>query len=292
MPFEWTLSDPSLGEGARRIAREQADKILSAAQASGKPTGPRVHDARRRSKRLRGLLRLIRSDLAEYERTNSDIRDAARLLSGARDERVLRQALLDLLARYGIAPPALAAIAEDEAANEQALAAFGQRFALVSAAIGNWQVGRIDRRTITDGLKQTYRRGRKAGEDALKSGDIEALHAWRKQVKYHWHHLCLMQGFDSSETRLAIRAASELGDLLGTHHDLAVLHQRLVAAPASLGFSSPPVDVRAVLTKRQGELELAIRTLSRQVYERRPRLLIEHYRTLMAQAAGSGSRWA
>lgn len=292
MPFEWTMSDPSLGEGARRIAREQADRILAAARATDKATGPRIHDARRRSKRLRGLIRLVRADFSPYSRTNAELRDAARLLSGARDERVLRQALLDLLARYDMAPPPLAAIAEDEAANEQALAAFAQRFERIREGIETWPVGRIDRRTLTDGMKATYRRGRHAGEAALKSLDIDALHAWRKQVKYHWHHLSLMQGFDGSETRQAIRAASELGDLLGTHHDLAVLNQRLAAAPASLGFSVPPVDVRSVLSKRQGEIEVAIRTLHREVYQQRPRLLLEHYRAMIAQAAEAGSRWA
>lgn len=292
MPFEWTMSDDSLGEGARRIAREQADRILAAARATDKPTGPRIHDARRRSKRLRGLIRLIRSDFGPYSRTNSELRDAARLLSGARDERVLRQALLDLLARYDMAPPPLAAIAEDEAANEQALASFCERFERIRAGIEGWNVIRIDRDTLADGLKATYRRGRETGERALKSLEIEALHAWRKQVKYHWHHLSLMQGFDGSETRQAIRAASELGDLLGTHHDLAVLNQRLAAAPASLGFSAPPKEVRAVLARRQGEIEIAIRTLSREVYQQRPRLLLEHYRSMIAQAAGAGSRWA
>ncbi len=57
MGFRWSRDDASIGDGFRRIAREEIGKAIAAAEGEAQEPGERVHEARRRAKRLRALLR-------------------------------------------------------------------------------------------------------------------------------------------------------------------------------------------------------------------------------------------
>ena len=106
MGFQWSLQDRSMGEGFVRIAREQIDKAIAIAEDAGQAPAKRVHEARRRAKKLRALLRLVRPDFSDYAAENAFVRDAARGLSAARDTKVAEDTLDRLLDWAGReAPP-------------------------------------------------------------------------------------------------------------------------------------------------------------------------------------------
>jgi CHAD domain-containing protein len=93
--------DRELDDSLRQIARDElveAIRLLRDDYADDPVTA--VHDARKNLKKTRALLRLARPGLAKqvYRRENAAIRDAARLISGARDADVMLQTV-DRLAK-------------------------------------------------------------------------------------------------------------------------------------------------------------------------------------------------
>ena len=81
----------------RAIALDQLDEALSDLDNPDRDGRSVVHEARRRCKKLRGLLRLVRPVFPEFARENAAIRDAAALLSHLRDAEVLHQTVAELV---------------------------------------------------------------------------------------------------------------------------------------------------------------------------------------------------
>ena len=83
--------DETVRAAVHRITDEQVERAIAALeQVSGTGRGPdldeAVHDCRKRTKKLRGLIRLVRPALgAAFGPANESFRDAARELSGLRD---------------------------------------------------------------------------------------------------------------------------------------------------------------------------------------------------------------
>src|SRR5256885_13935531 len=86
----------SIPEAVRATAGKQLTKAVEAlAGDAGLDPDEDTHDARKRTKKLRALLRLVRRELGDdvYRRENRALRDAARRLSPVRDAWVLVEAL-------------------------------------------------------------------------------------------------------------------------------------------------------------------------------------------------------
>src|ERR1700761_6944167 len=80
----------------RAIALSQLDEALSDLDKGDSDGRSVVHEARRRCKKLRGLLRLVRPALPDFATENAAVRDAAALLSHLRDAEVLQHTVADL----------------------------------------------------------------------------------------------------------------------------------------------------------------------------------------------------
>ncbi len=238
MPYRLKRKE-SIAAGFRRIAREEARKALDASTGDG-PVDERIHDARTRCKKLRGLLRLIRPHFGGfYRRENAFLRDAARSLSIARDAAVVQKAFGDLARRDRLqgkvfeavraALPTTAGPAGDDAAR---LTAFAESMRPFLSRLNEFEFDADGFRAIADGLTETYRDGRRAMSKALDGGADAERHGWRKQVKYHWHHVRLLRNVWQPLMEARGEELSRLGDLLGDDHDLAVLSQIIDEASA------------------------------------------------------------
>jgi CHAD domain-containing protein len=88
------LPGETIPDAVRRIHGEQLDRI-GAHLAAGE-----VHEARKRIKEARALLRLVRRDLGDdYVVENTWLRDAAHSLTGARDAEAMIETLEKLRTR-------------------------------------------------------------------------------------------------------------------------------------------------------------------------------------------------
>lgn len=102
MPFALSLSEPLPSE-IRRVARERLrDAHRRLEKKTDDPFDVRVHEARKRTKEVRALLRLTRDEIGRdaYKRENARLRDAARLLAPVRDAQVLARMIEDAHAHH------------------------------------------------------------------------------------------------------------------------------------------------------------------------------------------------
>lgn len=269
MGFQWSLDDRSIGEGFLRIAREQIDKAISVARDTAETPAKRVHEARRRAKRLRALLRLVRPDFSHYAEENAFVRDAARGLSAARDLKVAGDTLSELMEWAGRNAPPKRPI--DAAPNEEAgLARYAADMGALLVRSERWKTGKIDLDTLAEGLTDTYRKGLEAMALVAHRPTDAGFHEWRKHTKYHWNQLGLLEACAEDILPSAHKAVGELAETLGVHHDLAVLRDLAGQDAGVLGELDTGFVLDAV-ARRQRELEAEIGVLGRQVYAETPK---------------------
>lgn len=208
---------------------------------SENPTEYTVHETRKALKRLRALIRLMRVQLGpkRFARENAILRDAGRRLAGARDAEVMLATLDELVARYPERLSKSAAIGRLrtqllQQREQSAALALGEidarasiltALAEVRARVADWRFDDGAEEALQLGLERLYREGRKRRARALKAGDTQALHDWRKRVKDLRYVAETLErpGRPGRGLRRVARRADRLGELLGREHDLAVL---------------------------------------------------------------------
>ncbi len=266
MAYRIEASDEDVQAAVRRIACAQIDRALSEIDDPENGLDETVHQLRKRCKKLRGLLRLVRPAMTGYGPDNAAFRDAARRLSDFRDADALIETYDALMAHFeGAADrrafgPVRARLTRDARADRQtgdpevALAEVRAALVAARARAAGWSLDADGADAIAGGLGKTYKRARKAMQRAWASPSDEAMHDWRKRMKYHWYHVRLLQEANPEMMRPRAGAADALGDLLGDHHDLAVLESRLDAAPDD--FRGADLETfRALLRQRKAALE-------------------------------------
>jgi CHAD domain-containing protein len=215
----------------RRVARGRIDHALDELRGKTESTPEEaVHEARKDMKKLRALLRLARGELGEetFARENACFRDAARELASTRDADVMLETLDALGMPIGLGGELRKAIqAEREGAGPDGreAAARGAAAMLKEARkrVDDWPLERDSFDALADGLKRTYRRGRRNLTAAREEPTAEALHEWRKRVKDLWYHQTLLRELWPPVMRAVGDEAHELSDRLGDDHDLVVL---------------------------------------------------------------------
>lgn len=131
--------------------------------------------------------------------------------------------------------------------------------------IGNWKIDESGFDAVAGGLGKTYKRGRKAMAQAAEQATAERLHEWRKSVKYHWYHARLLSELWPAAMKPHIGAAKELSDLLGTHHDVAVLKRTVVEEFDEIGDHRKVETFIGLADRRQTLLEAQAFELGRKL---------------------------
>ncbi|WP_373354385.1 CHAD domain-containing protein [Pseudoroseicyclus sp. CXY001] len=288
MSYAWIPGEPP-ATFLTRVAETQLRKALAPLEGEEMPSPDEIHDIRKRLKKLRGLLRLFRGAAPFYAEENAAYRDAARILAPLRDaaavlesyERLRAAGLIDAEATRPFREGLEAAQAEAETGGE----APGRRDEVrlrLEAALGrvaDWELTEDGWGAVAPGLTETYRRGRK-GLKAAESREGEALHDWRKRVKYHWYHARLLSPVWPEALAPHVAAASALSDLLGDRHDLDVL---AAALPGGLE-SAAEEGLREALCTEARRLEDAAFAIGQKLYAERPKALARRWGALFRLA--------
>lgn len=268
----------------RRIARTQTDRAIVELDLDAPDLA--VHQIRKRSKKLRALLRLVRPVAPELYRTeNPRIRDLARDLAGPR-EVAASVGALELVAEApddGLPADAVTAVLEGLAGTEGdgadvGVALEGARIeltALRSRIETDWtlpeDIHGAD--AFVPGFRRSYARGRDAFEVALDEPSTEALHEWRKRVKDHWYHCRLLRDLWRPVLGARVAELDDLTDLLGDDHDLAALRTSLHADPDRFGGEVVVATTTALLDRRRATFQRRATALGRRVYADRPKAI-------------------
>jgi CHAD domain-containing protein len=245
-----------------------------------------IHDARKLLKKSRAALRLLRGAIGEiaYRRENTTLRDAARPLGVARDSKVSIVALDDLVERHD---SALGSLKLDKFRRVLRREQTSTRHAITLAMVNRqrkvlreverrserWIMKGDDWRVIGAGLERMYRRAKKRMKAAASSRDGEDLHDWRKQVKYLWHQLQILQPAWPGPLGELADQAHQLADDLGDDHDLAVLRSKVTAQVEAFEGRDYEALI-AVLDRRRKQLQDRAFKLGARVFEEKPRRFV------------------
>jgi CHAD domain-containing protein len=250
-----------------------------------------VHEARKRCKKVRGVLRLVRTALGgTYAEENAFFRDAARNLSAARDataqiecyERVCRT-LADNEDPAGFAPvrAGLDVRRNEAAAHRDDVRAALEDFAAAMGAarerLKHWSFEKKDFDAIGPGLARTFKRGRKAMKKAYSMQDGAAFHEWRKRVKYHRYHLALLRHTWEPVAGAFFNELKYLSDLLGQEHDITVLTETLREQPQDFGGEEIALAFAGIAERQQAELRARAEPIGLRVYAEKPAGLRRRY---------------
>lgn len=274
--------DEELATGLTRIAAGRAEAALERLResAAGEIDSPAaVHGARKDMKKLRTVLRLLRGALGRkrFRRANARFRDAARALSTSRDAEVKLKTLEGLAERHeGLPAEGVEAwrkilerdceAAKDTVRSEALTAEAMAEIEAGLEEIGAWDLEGESWETTGPALTRTYRRGREAMK-AAERGGADDVHEWRKRAKDLWYELRLLGDAWPGPLEATSREAHRLSELLGDHHDLAVLradlHQRRLGGEETEALE-------AAIDRRQVELAEEAVALGHRLYAERP----------------------
>jgi CHAD domain-containing protein len=297
----------SLSEGITRKVRRQIEKAIGHLGAKGKPQqrGTAAKEAvpnevRKCFKKVRAAIRLVRKELGDdvYREANYCLRDAGRLLSEPCDA-VMLVDTVDTLASQQLAeavePGAIAKIHEALLTNQQevirrvvdedkAFSAVEEAAARAIERLPEWRIEGNGWAALEPGLRRVYRRGRRELALAAANSSVENLHEWRKQAKYLWLHLQLLERAWMGSQKKLIDQTHKLSRFLGEDHDLAFLRQSLAADPLAYGGHRILKGVFAVIDHRREDLEQQAFTLGWKIYKDSPKVF-----TRRIGAYGKGS---
>ncbi|GLQ37722.1 CHAD domain-containing protein [Rhizobium albus] len=274
MPYRLTPKDKSFQQSVRRIAGEQLARAIEEARAvppnpdadpeaggaatvtEGLTERQRVHQLRKRIKKVRGLIRMVRPAFSDYAKENAALRDVGRSLAPHREAQSLIAAFDDLVAAYrsDTALPPLRSqsvtalrrrlvvpLSEETGAAAPVIEAAATELAAIAERARSWKIRPKGAKAFAEGLADTHRAARKARVHAVKTlaaidtdpaspqaaetrwHAAEALHEWRKRVKAHAQHLRILAPVWPEAIDPQVAAARALAEDLGRHHDLAEL---------------------------------------------------------------------
>lgn len=260
-----------LAAEVRRVATELADDAVARLHATAE--GPRetaVHEARKRFKELRALLRLIESAAGrrQTKEWRRQLRDAGRSLSGARDVDALQETFEKLQERFGDAFVRSSAfteslIASAESSQLETGPAF-QRIASFRDRAALWQFD-VAPKNITSAIRTSIREAQRAMNTALEERGAAMFHEWRKRAKDLWYHARMTAGVIPA-MRDREPQLRKLARILGDHHDLVILRE-VAAAHADATNAEDAINVVTLARERMRELEEDAETLGHEALD-------------------------
>lgn len=270
------------------VLRERMEKALEHLSAPDENRAEGIHEARKRFKEIRAVLRLVR-DTPDLDLTDlaAWFRDAGRQLSGTRDA----QALVECWDKLHTAAPKALETAAGRAFHQmlmenahahlhqtdaltETLADLRIRLAHQLAHLPVGERGRSGFELIEPGLMRSYRSGRRRLADAVQTPTPETFHEWRKRVKDHWYHMRLITDAWPSGLEPWQSALKMLSDLLGDDHDLAVLRLQLLQWSERIGRDAQQQRLLGTIGRRQVLLRRQALSLGGRLYAEVPRCFI------------------
>jgi CHAD domain-containing protein len=280
MGYRFRHDDESVEAGFRRIAMEQLDKALKALDAEG-ALHEGIHDARKRVKKLRGLLRLVRPAFKGYARENARLRDAARTLSGLRDQTAMLETLARLTAQHSgidgrrMVPLRRTLEARRDRASEvgdlaDRVEAFRSVLRKTRKRAKGWRLTARGWGALAPGLTDAYRRGRAAMTAAHKTGRGEDFHDFRKRVKDHGYHARLLAPVWPPLMDPYAALLDDLGERLGELNDLVAFGPVVAAADLP---TQVRVSLEEIIAEERIALEARALVIGARVYADAPKAL-------------------
>lgn len=242
MSYRFQHGEP-VPEAVRRIVTGQIDKAAGQLTDTARVTDTHIHEARKCFKKIRAVLRLVRSELgAVYKEENALFRDAGRSLSQARDAGVVVATFDQLAPQLSGQSTAKALQSLRRALERRRKKQTGHRSDLNNSVHdvarrlsearerpASWPLHDDSFDALSTGLYTAYSRGRRALKVVHEEPTPDNVHELRKRVKDLWYHFRLLQPLWPPVMKVSASVLGSLSDELGEHHDLAVFRQVMLS---------------------------------------------------------------
>jgi len=277
------MMDANAATRSRRALIGHLDEARHALRVQH-PSDESVHDARKAIKKARAALRLLREIFGEasYRRENAALRDAGRRLSPLRDAKSMADLFRAFRERHAAQLRRMDAAALSKQLDETlraqrrqlwreptALGSCRKILAACQARMAKRHPG-ASQPPVPGGLRRIYRRGRKTLATARRAGTPQALHEWRKQVKYLANALRILDASRSNRGAELVKRAEKLADRLGEEHDLAEFERHVTAIARSDVDAPTRESLSALIGRRRAKLQKRAYALGARIYARKP----------------------
>ncbi|TVP69495.1 MAG: CHAD domain-containing protein, partial [Leptolyngbya sp. LCM1.Bin17] len=279
--------DSTVDADVQRILSEQLEKaIYQLSEAFPMAPARAVHNARKRLKRSRSVLRLVRKSIDKdtYQREKNLLRDLGRVLAPARNVEAYQTTLASLLETYDLTLDAdgftdlQTSLADLQ---QERLHRLTQPDNTIAVLVGELKQSRthlaqlsLDKtgwEALAKNAKRLYRQGQTRYQTAYDTGSDEAFHEWRKRVKDLWHDTRLLRQLWPPVMKAFDAEAHQLSRLLGDHNDCAELKHFLVNPPDDVVIKDVHTQVLLpLLTHRQDRLQQQMQGLGEKLYSEKP----------------------
>ncbi len=280
MAYRFRISE-TLGAGTRRIAREIIDMAVRVASDKSRSLAVRTHEARKGVKKLRGLIRLV----APVSKSSEALKDndlllkrAAKIMARRRDDDVIHL-ILDKMAGDGtenFEPGNVAEVFKELTDRDKSgtkNTADKKDFAEFSAIISNlrrdvaaWDFQQSDLHALDWGYIATYREARTGMLQNLEKPTDKRLHGWRRLVKYHSYHTRLLENIKAGFDNERIEKTKRLEGILGHHHDLVMLKERIRGLPKKRRREQVYRSIMEQARKKRRALEVKALSLAAELF--------------------------
>lgn len=284
--------EETVADNVTRILREELASAIASLEDPGDDKEDTIHSVRKRVKKIRALLRLVRSDLDEetFRRENLRYRNIGNMMSHLRDATVMINTLDKLRETHpdGLPETAFAALrgalVTRQAEVSEAFFAHENRIGEVIAAFREAEQhlpepsGRDSFAVFAPNIKGIYRRGVKAFALAISEPTAHNFHELRKEVKNLGYHTRLLQPvwpglFEAYEHELGT-----LAELLGEDHDLGVLADEIESGRLGTDDEAGNARLVTLLHEERENLQRQFYPLAQRLFAERASDFVGRYR--------------
>lgn len=294
--------DQDVSSEVRRIVLKQLDVATSELKSIGDPESDEaIHDARRRVKKIRAVIRLVRPVLDKtYREVDADLGAVSRLLAPVADGQGVIDTLNQLAQRYRKVLPrkTVASIHADLVERERRIDSTARADHVLQRAtttlraerarVKRWRLSTDGFRAVAPGLKASVRRARDAMIAAWIHPTSGRHHEWRRHVKDHWFHVRLLEDRCGNHLLRYQQRLEALDGVLGEYHNLVLLRDVLVNDTALTRRES--AQCLRVVARYQRTLRRHAQILGARIYSEKPRRFVRRVKRLWHSTSGHTRR--
>jgi CHAD domain-containing protein len=290
MAYRFDAGQP-IPDEVRRVFFEEIDSaIKQLTKRKDKDCDESIHEARKSVKKLRGLLRLVTPLIGKgtYRKENQQLGGIGRKLSELRDARamieifeaVVKEAETQETLDTDLVQSIRGRLEQHKSETEQnidveeTLNAAVVALQAVRGHVNDYQLTERGFECLERGLKNVYRRGRRAMKQAAKTSTADDLHNWRKRVKDHWYHVRLLGDLDIPFVHTREDELKRLETWLGDDHNLVVLRETIDDRRAEFGHPKQVRQFLAITKRHGGEMREKALALGEHLYGLKPKQLL------------------
>jgi len=271
----------TLSFGLKRIVLELIDNsVFNFAKGNGS-FNEDVHETRKNFKKIRTVLRLIRSDIGveNFRIENSFYRDSGRILSDLRDSTVLIETFDKLLKNSELEMSSFdfsifrnflvekhKNISASKHKKSEVINSISTDLLLARSRVFDWPISGDNFKIIKKNLQRIYKQGQRDMYAVFNEAIKENVHEWRKRVKNLWYSMRILNNLWPEIMSPLVNLLGNLSDNLGDTNDMFLLKERIIANKSKFKDDQHTRELINFIDRRIIDLLRDARSIGRKVY--------------------------